>query len=200
MGSGQAITLPDAGSSVGLVQANPQTMTQTLMESKYKLLRQMGAVVSEDRMDSEQTATGAIYQALQNHASLVSTSRNVTDAVRKATGFAAMFLGLDPDSEDIKIKLNSDVIDNPLGVTGLQTALQLWRDAAITWDELREQLRVQGLTLHTPEEAQALIDEEGLGDVEEPMQMQDPEQEEEPMTLSPEDDEDAGAEPPDSYQ
>ena len=198
MGSGQVIPLPEKGSTVGLVQANPQTMTQSLMEDKYKVLRHLGAVFVEEKMDSEQTATGAIYQALQTHATLITTSRNVTDAIRKVTGFAAMFLGIDPESEDIKIKLNSEILDNPLGVTGLQTALQLWKDGGMSWDEFREQLRIQGLTLHTPEEALELIEQEGLGDIS-PDPGEEPDQQEQPFELTNEDP-DANEEPTDSDQ
>ena len=106
---------------------------------------------------------------MQVHAPLITTSRNVVEAINKVTRYAGMFLGIDPDTEEIDIKLNTDVLDNPLGVTGLQTALQLWKDGALTWSEMREQLRVQGLTQYSPEEALEIIETEGLGNVEEPL-------------------------------
>ena len=170
MGSGRFVPLEDANSKVGLVQANAQTLIDKLMEEKMKILRHLGATVfSVDSLAQDQTATGAIFQALQIHAQLVTTSRNVVDGIKKAVGFAAMYLGIDPeDNEEIEIKLNADVLDNPLGVTGLQTASQLYKDGLLTWEEVREQLRVQGLTQYTPEEAKELIEEEGLGDYVDP--------------------------------
>ena len=168
-GSGRFIPLQDPQSKVGLVQASEKTMYTDLIAKKMEILKHLGATIfSAENLAQDQTATGAIYQALQVHAPLITTSRNVVEAVNKITRFAGMFLGIDYDTEEIEIKLNTDVLDNPLGVTGLQTALQLWKDGALTWAEMREQLRVQGLTQFSPEEALELIETEGLGNVEEP--------------------------------
>lgn len=169
-GSGRFIPLQDPQSKVGLVQASPQTLYTELINKKMEILRHLGATIfSVENLAQDQTATGAIYQALQVHAPLITTSRNVVEAINKVTRYAGMFLGIDPDTEEIDIKLNTDVLDNPLGVTGLQTALQLWKDGALTWSEMREQLRVQGLTQYSPEEALEIIETEGLGNVEEPL-------------------------------
>ena len=168
-GSGRFIPLPEANSKVGLVQPSAETMLDKLMEMKEKRFREFGGItISPDNISSDQTATGAIYQALQLHAPLVSASRNVVDGIRKALGFAAMFIGIDPDSEQMLIKLNSDILDNPLGVAGLQIAKELWIAGAITFDELREQLSIHDITLHTPDEARAIIEEEGLKQMNEP--------------------------------
>lgn len=157
-GSGTFLPLEHPDSKVGLVQASPETLLDTLIDYKMSILRHLGATVfSTEKLAEDQTATGAIYQALQIHAPLVTTSRNVVEAFQKVVGFAAMFVGVDPDSEELEIRLNSDILDNPLGVTGLQMALQLWQSGGITWDEFREQLRVQGLAQHNPEEAKAII-------------------------------------------
>ena len=162
-GSGRFIPLPEANSKVGLVQPSAETMLDKLMDMKEKRFREFGGItINPDNVSSDQTATGAIYQALQLHAPLVSASRNVVTGVRKALGYAAMFIGVDPESEQIVIKLNSDILDNPLGVTGLQIAKELWIDGAITFDELREQLSIHDITLHTPDEARTIIEEEGL--------------------------------------
>lgn len=166
MGSGRFIPLEDSSSSVGLVQASSDTMLDKLMEAKMQILRHLGATVfSVESLAQDQTATGAVFQALQIHAPLVTTSRNVVEALITAVGYAAMFVGIDPqDNDEINIKLNSDVLDNPLGVTGLQTMSQLYKDGLITFDEAREQVKVQGLSLHDdPDEARDIIAEEGLG-------------------------------------
>lgn len=197
LGSSRFIPFPDANAKIGLLQTSPHTMYHTLMEQKFSILRDKGAIFDQGNLGDNQTATGAIYQALQIHAPLITTSRNVVEAVRKAVGFAAMFIGVDPESEEIEVKLNSDILDNPLGVTGIQTALQLWQAGAITWEEFREQLSIQDLTLYSPEEALERMAEEGLSEpmMEEPSQ---PEEEEQP----PEEEmmEDGGEEPTDSDQ
>ena len=162
-GSGLFIPLPP-NSSIGLLEAQPNTMIDALEKDKMKRLEYQGATVfSPHDIAVDQTATGAVLTALQSHAPLATTGRNVVDALRKVTGFAAMFLGIDPDSDEIEIKLNSDIIDQPLGVTGLQTVLQLYKEGLMTFDEAREQMRIQQLTLHGPEEAQELLAEQGLG-------------------------------------
>ena len=124
LGSGRVLALPPGGTA-SLLQANPAIIFNSLIEEKHKILRSLGAVFVEDRTGQDQTATGAVYQALQTHAPLISTSRNVVDGARKVIGIAAQFVGIDPDSDEIEVKLNSDLLDNPLGVTGIQTASQL---------------------------------------------------------------------------
>ena len=164
LGSGKVLALPPGGTA-SLLQANPAIIFNTLIEEKHKILRSLGAVFVEDRTGIDQTATGAVYQALQIHAQLISTSRNVVEGARKVLGIAAQFVGVDPDSEEIVVKLNSDLLDNPLGVTGIQTAAQLYKDGLITWDEMREQLRIQDITLYEPDEAMELIEQEGMSDM-----------------------------------
>ena len=162
LGSGNVLSLPSPDSKATLLQAASDTLINTLIEEKHKILRNLGAVFVENVIETDQTATGAIYQALQTHAPLISTSRNTVEAMHRVTGFAAMFLGIDPDTEEIKLKLNSNILDNPLGVAGIQVSKDLWVSGAITFDELREQLSIHDITLHTPEEARSMIDEEGL--------------------------------------
>jgi len=167
-GSGRFIWV-ERDAEIGLVQAAPNTMIDVLEADKMKTLRAMGAMnFSQDNLGKDQTATGAVYQAMQSHAQLVTTGRNVTAAFHKALGFAGMFLGIDPDSDDYEVKLNSDILDRPLGVLDMQVASQLYKDGVITWDEIREQVRINDISLHDPEEAKALIEEEGLGDMDAP--------------------------------
>ena len=159
MGSGRFIPLEHSDSKLGLVQASPETMLDTIIDYKMSILRHLGATVfSTEKLAEDQTATGAIYQALQIHAPLVTTSRNVVEAFNKVVGFAAMYVGIDPESVEIEIKLNSDILDNPLGITGLQMTQELYLNRLITYDEAREQVRVQGLAQHTAEEARKIID------------------------------------------
>lgn len=171
-GSSRFIPLRDPNAKIGLVQAKPDTMLSKLTQEKYDILRKLGSTVfSIDSMQDDQTATAAVYQSIQIHAPLVTTSRNVVSAINKAIRFAAMFVGIDPSTDEIEIKLNSDIIDNPLGIAGVETVLNLWKAGAITFIELREQLRVQGITLHSPEEAESMIDEEKAKRVEQQQAM-----------------------------
>ena len=164
LGSPNFVPFQDANAKIGLLQSSPHTMFHTLMEQKMAILRDKGAIMDQGNLSENQTATGAIYQALQIHAQLIGTSRNVIEAIRRAVGYAAMFIGVDPDSEEIEVKLNSDILDNPLGVTGIQTAQQLWQAGGITWEEFRQQLSINDLTLYGPEEALQRMAEEGLPD------------------------------------
>ena len=160
-GSGRIIPLHDAAAKVGLVQAKAETLLDKLVKNKEEKIRQMGGTLfSVDSLSEDQTATGAVYQALKLHAPLITTSRNVVAGFKKALGYAAMFVGIDPESEEIDVRLNSEILDSPLGVTGLRVVLELWRAGLITFDEAREQARIQGLTIHTTEEAETLLQNE----------------------------------------
>ena len=161
MGSGRFLPLKDGSSKVGLLQANAETLLTWGMDDKNSKMRQLGSTIqSVDNLADDQTATGSVYQALQVHAPLVTTSRNVIAGVRKALGFAAMYLGIDPESDEMNVKLNSDILDITLGLAGLQTTLQLYEAGVLTLAEVREQLRIQGLTLFDLEEAKKILDEE----------------------------------------
>ena len=173
-GSGRFIWTEES-SEIGLIQASPNTMIDVLEADKMKALRAMGAMnFSQDNLGRDQTATGAVYQAMQSHAQLVTTGRNVVAAMRKALGFAGMFLGIDAESDEYEVKLNSDILDRPLGVLDMTVAAQLYKDGIITWDEVREQTRINDIALHDAEEAKALIDEEGLGDMSAPLPFDQP--------------------------
>lgn len=167
-GSGRYIPL-SAGSQIGLLQANPNTMIDKLEADKMGYLRFLGAMnFSQDNLGQNQTATGAVYQAMQAHAPLITTGRNVVSALRKALGFAGQFLGIEPESDEYEVKLNSDILDRPLGVLDMQVAAQLYKDGIITWDEVREQARINDIALHDAEEAKELIETEGLGEMDAP--------------------------------
>ena len=160
-GSRNFIPLRNPQAKIGLAQAKPETILDKLMKDKQEILRKFGATIfSADTMQDDQTATAAFYQSVQIHAPLVTTSRNVVDGVNKALQFAAMFVGVDPMTDEIDIKINSDVLDNPLGVAGLEIIIALKQAGLITFEEGREQMRVQGLTQYTPEEAKKMIEEE----------------------------------------
>ena len=168
-GSGRFIWV-ERDSEIGLVQAAPNTMIDVLEADKMKTLRFLGAMnFSQDNLGKDQTATGAVYQAMQSHSQLVTTGRNVTAAFHKALGFAGMFLGIDSESDEYEVKLNSDILDRPLGVLDMQVASSLYKDGIITWDEVREQARINDIALHDPEEAKALIEEEGVSDMGAPL-------------------------------
>ena len=161
MGSGRFLPLKDSNAKVGLVQARAETMLDKMIDWKMSILRHLGATVfSTEKLADDQTATGAIYQALQIHAPLVTTSRNVVEAFTKVLKFAGLFVGISDPEEEIEVKLNSEILDNPLGITGLQMTQELYLNKLITWQEAREQVRVQGIALHTPDEAREIIEED----------------------------------------
>lgn len=159
MGSGRFLPLKDSSAKVGLVQAKADTMLDKLIDHKMSILRHLGATVfSTEKLAEDQTATGAIYQALQIHAPLVTTSRNVVEAFTKVLRFAEMFVSVTADEDlELEVKLNSEILDNPLGITGLQMTQELYLNSLITYDEAREQVRVQGIAQHSPEEAREII-------------------------------------------
>ena len=130
-----------------------------------ELLRSFGATLYiPGQVGQDQTATGAVYEALTMHSPLISASRNVVDAYTKALQYSAEYVGA--NQEEIVVELNSDMLDNPMGVAGLPLVIQLRDAKLLTWDEVRKQLELNQLTLHDPEEAQRILDEEGASEPE----------------------------------
>ena len=151
------------GGNATLLQAQANNLILELMRKKMDILRAFGATLFvPNQLGTDQTATGAVYEALSMHAPLISSSRNVVDAFLKAFRFAAKFVGADPAPDAIEITLNSDLLDSALGPMGLTQAMQLWQANAITWDEMREQLKIHGLTKYDPEVALQMIQDEGF--------------------------------------
>ena len=151
------------GGNASLLQAQANNLILELKREKMDILRAFGATLFvPNQLSADQTATGAVYEALSMHAPLISSSRNVVDAFLKGFRFASRFVGTEPAEDAIEITLNSDLLDSALGPMGLTQALQLWQASAITWDEMREQLKIHGLTKYDPEVALELIQEEGF--------------------------------------
>ena len=161
VGTRNLIPLPP-GATAGILQANPQTITSDLASRYQELLRSFGATLYiPGQVGQDQTATGAVYEALQMHSPLISASRNVVDAFRRSLRYAAEYVGANPD--EITVDLNSDMLDNPMGVAGMPLVIQLKEAGLLTWDEARKQLEVNQLTLYDPEEAMQRIQEEEMG-------------------------------------
>ena len=95
------------------------------------------------------------------HSPLISASRNVIEAFRKVMEYAAAYVGANVD--DITLELNSDMLDNPMGITGLPLVIQLKEAGLLTWDEVRKQLELNQLTLYDADEALQRIQEEEMG-------------------------------------
>ena len=150
-------------SRVDLLQTNPNNLLTEVIKQKMDVLRAFGATLYvPDQLGQDQTATGAVYEALSMHAPLVSSARNIVDAFSKALYFAGQFVDTSITQESIDISLNSDLLDNALGPMGLTQVLQLWQANALTWEERREQLKVYRLTLYDAEVALQKIEEESL--------------------------------------
>ena len=134
-----------------------------------------------------------VYEALQSHSPLISASRNVVDAFTKSLNFASEYVGANVD--DIVLELNSDMLDNPMGVAGIPVVVQLRDAGLLTWDETRKQLEINQLTLHDAEEALKIIEEERQANQPEPVIVDEEEEPSEPVETPTEDEEAVQVEP-----
>ena len=198
IGSRNLVPLPpDAAASI--LQANPQTVTADMATRLQELLRSFGATLYiPGQVGQDQTATGAVYEALQSHAPLISASRNVVDAFTKSLNFASEYVGANVD--DIVLELNSDMLDNPMGVAGIPVVVQLRDAGLLTWDETRKQLEINQLTLHDAEEALKIIEEERQANQPDPVPAPDEEEEPSEPAETPTDDEEAVSVEPEEGQ
>ena len=162
VGGRNLITVKQGGNAT-LLQAQANNLILEIKREKMDILRAFGATLFiPNQLSNDQTATGAVYEALSMHAPLISSSRNVVDAFLKSFRFASRFVGPEPAPDAIEITLNSNLLDSALGPMGLTQALQLWQASAITRDEMREQLKIHGLTKYDPEVALEMIQDEGF--------------------------------------
>ena len=161
LGSRAAIPLP-AGGSAGLIQANPNSMPKEAMEAKERQMVALGAKLVEQRA-VQRTATEAKQEEASEASVLATCAKNVAAAYRTALTWCGMLLG---STDKAEFDLNTDF---EIGRMSAQDRAQLvseWQSGAITFEEMRFNLRRANVAYLDDEEAKDQLEEEmnsGLG-------------------------------------
>lgn len=160
VGSRGAIPLP-VGGDAKLLQAEPNTLAFTAMEHKEKQMTALGAKLIENT-GTQMTATEATIDAVLDNSILGTCSRNVSIGYRKALNWAWQYVTgeIVDDPEVIDYELNTDFASRLLTAQDRQQIVQAWIQRAITWEEMRWNLKRTGMAYEDDQLAKDSINEE----------------------------------------
>lgn len=159
-GSRSAVPLP-VGGKAELLQAKENPLAMEGMKHKEDQMIALGAKLLE-ASGTQQTATEVSLDAVMDTSVLGSCARNTSAAYRKALGWAWQYITGDyvDNREVIDYELNSDVAARSLTAADRQQIVTAWVQKAITFEEMRWNLKRTGLAYEDDEVAKAAIDSE----------------------------------------
>lgn len=159
-GARGAIPLP-VGGSAELLQAEPNTMAFEAMGHKEEQMIALGAKLIENS-GTQQTATEATQDNIMDNSVLGTCARNVSMAYRKALNWCWQYVTGEviDDPEVIDYELNTDFAARNLTAQDRQQIIQSWVQKAITWEEMRWNLKRTGIAYEDDEEAKSAIQED----------------------------------------
>jgi hypothetical protein len=150
MGSRAAIPLP-SGAAAGIIQPDPNTLPKAAMEHKEQQMVALGAKLVQPPT-VVRTATEATIDQSYETSTLSASADNVSDAFTFALRWAARFSG--EDDTKIKFELNTEFDLIKLDANERAQLITEWQGQAITFGELRANLRRAGIA--NSDEAAAL--------------------------------------------
>lgn len=156
LGARGAVSLP-AGGDAKLLQAQPNSLALEAMQHKEKQMVALGARVVEKRA-VVRTASEANIDSTNESSVLSSIAKNVSAAFTAGLKWMTRFTG--EDDSKIKFELNTDFDIATMSPEERRQLIEEWQSGAISWEEVRINLRKSGIASMTDEEARKVIDEE----------------------------------------
>lgn len=150
LGSRGFLPLP-INSAAGLLQAEPNTMTKEAMDHKERQMVALGAKLVEEK-SVQRTATEAVQEESAESSSLASAVKNVSAAYTAALRWAGRFVAAFTD-EAIEYELNSDFDMSNMTPEERSQLIKEWQSDAITYTEMRWNLKRAGVAYLEDEEA-----------------------------------------------
>lgn len=151
LGARGAVPLPEGGTA-GLLQPNPNTLPFEAMGAKERQMVALGAKLVEQRRIQRTLGETQIQETSES--SILSTvTHNVNHAYQTALKWAAMFLGA--AQEEIEYELNTDFPAARMTPEERAQLIAEWQNGAVTYSEMRAQLRRAGVATLDDDAAQA---------------------------------------------
>lgn len=163
LGSRAAVPLPEGG-SMGIVQAEANSMAAEAMEKKEDQMIAIGAKIIE-RAEAQRTATEVNAEAASEHSVLGTVAQNVSDAYTKALFDCTLFMGLAPEVQEdtpdggdrvsvpVGIALSTEFDNTNTSPEARRQIVEEWNQGAITFGEMRDGLREAGVASVPDEDA-----------------------------------------------
>lgn len=155
LGSYGGIPLPP-NAAVGMIQTAPNTQPFEAMKLKESQMVAIGARLIRDQGTVERREVEVKNEAASEASLIVTVAQNVESAYRKALEWCAMFYG--HTSDQITLDLSYNFIYSQMTYQERQTLLNEWLEGAISFTEMRTNLKQAGIARQTNDEAKAEID------------------------------------------
>lgn len=156
LGSRGAVPLPEGGSA-GLLQAESNTMPKEAMEHKERQMVALGAKLVEQQT-VQRTATEADLEATSENSTLSSSAKNVSAAYKWGLELCAVFVGA-PET-GIVFELNTEFDISNMTPQERAQLISEWQAGAISFTEMRENLRKVGVAKLDDDKAKTEIEAE----------------------------------------
>jgi hypothetical protein len=153
LGSRAAIPLP-VGAAAGILQPDPNTLPNEAMKHKETQMVALGAKLVEPAA-VQRTATEATIDQSYETSTLSASADNVSDAMQFALVWAARFSG--EDETKIKFSLNTEFDLIKLDANERAQLIAEWQGQALTFAEMRANLRRAGIATIPDELARTTI-------------------------------------------
>lgn len=159
LGSRGVIPLPQGGAA-GLLQATANTMPKEAMEHKERQMVALGAKLVENKQ-VQRTLGEAKMESATETSVLSSCAQNTSAALTNALRVAAtVFYGI-ADAANLWYTLSTDFAISKMDPTERAQLVKEWQSGAISFTEMREQLRQSGVATLDDEAAKEEIESEG---------------------------------------
>ena len=154
MGSRGGLPLP-TGADAKLIQAEENTMLKEAMDTKERQMVALGAKLVEQK-EVQRTATEAGLEAASEGSTLANVTKNVSAAFVFALKCAMQFVA-NAESE-IVFELNTDFDVSAATAEQRAEVIKEWQAGAITFKEMRAQLRKSGVATEDDDVAKTEIE------------------------------------------
>ena len=157
LGSYGGIPLPP-NASAGIIQPNANSQPFEAMKLKESQMVAIGARLIRDNGTVERREVEVKNEAASEASLIVTVAQNVEAAYRKALQWCGEFYG--HSSTEIQLDLSYNFIYSQMTYQERQTLMQEWLSGAISFTEMRTNLKQAGIARQTNEEAKSEIDTE----------------------------------------
>lgn len=159
LGSRGAVPLP-TGATATLLQAAPNSMIKEAMDQKENQMVALGAQLIQPQNVSRTLGEAKMDKNTQTSV-LAKCAQNVSKAYTQAFAWSGMFInGEEYDQNEVYLQLSTTFAITKLSPQEQLQLIANWQAGAITWNEMRAQLRMSGVATEDDEDAKAQIDEE----------------------------------------
>lgn len=155
LGSRAVMPLPP-NSSVGIMQASPNTMVKEAMDHKERQMVALGAKLVEQKQ-VQRTATEAAQEESSEANTLTTAAKNVSAAYQRMLDFCADYMNA---SGEVSFELSTDLEVTKMTSQERQQLISEWQQKAITTEEMRFNLRRSGVAYEDDESYKEIISDE----------------------------------------